>query len=53
MRGLAIGVAVGALCMGCGESAPPPSAGAAPAAGDFAAAAANRAPILESVRIDP
>jgi putative Ig domain-containing protein len=53
MRGLAIGVAVGALCMGCGESAPPPSADAAPAAGDFAAAAANRAPILESVRIDP
>jgi hypothetical protein len=53
MRWSAIGVAVGALCVGCGESAPPPSAAAAPAAGDFAAAAANRAPILESVRIDP
>jgi Putative Ig domain len=53
MRWSAIGVAVGVLCVGCGESAPPPSAGAQPASDDFAAAAVNRAPMIESVRIDP
>jgi len=53
MRWSAIGVAVGALCVGCGDSAPPPAPGAPAGSGDFAAAAVNRAPIIESVRLDP
>jgi hypothetical protein len=52
MRALAIGVAISALCVGCGEGAPP-AAAPAPASQDFSEAADNRAPILESVRLDP
>jgi|SRR5215468_3795218 len=51
MRKLAIGFAIGAVCVGCGDSAPPRAA--APPSQDFAAAAANRAPVVESVRLDP
>ena len=52
MRWNVIG-AVAALCVGCGDSAPPATSGAAEASGDFASSAVNRAPIIESVRIDP
>src|SRR5262245_3970172 len=52
MRRFAIGVAIGALCVGCGDDTPPPSAPAA-ASQDFSEAAVNRAPIVESVRLDP
>jgi Putative Ig domain len=52
MRALAIGVAFGALCIGCGEDSPPAASSSAPAA-QFSESAANRAPIIESVRIDP
>lgn len=54
MKGLAIGIAISAVCIGCGEGAPPAGAPApAPASQDFGEAASNRAPILESVRLDP
>jgi Putative Ig domain len=52
MRRLAIGVAIGALCAGCGDSTPP-EVRAQAAAQEFGAAPENRAPIVESVRIDP
>jgi putative Ig domain-containing protein len=53
MRRFAIGVAIGALCAGCGESAPSPANGAADASGGFGEAAMNRAPIIESLRLEP
>jgi hypothetical protein len=52
MRALAIGTAISALCVGCGEGAPP-AAAPAPASQDFSEAADNRPPVLESVRLDP
>jgi hypothetical protein len=52
MRWNVIGVAVAALCVGCGDSAPAPEAGVPAASGDLASAG-NSAPILESVRIEP
>ncbi len=52
MRGLAIGFAIGALCVGCGEGAPPAPTSAT-ASLEFGEAAGNRAPIIESVRLDP
>ncbi len=56
MRRFAIGVAIGALCVGlctaCSESAPLAPASHA-ASQEFGDSAANRAPILESVRLDP
>jgi hypothetical protein len=51
MRWNVIGAAVAALCVGCGDSAPPPAA--PETSGDFASAGVNRAPVIESVRIDP
>jgi hypothetical protein len=53
MRWSAIGVAVGALCLGCGEHAPAPAPVAPAGSGDFAASGPNHAPIIESVRLDP
>jgi Putative Ig domain len=51
MRWIVVGAAIGALCSGCGQSEPP---AATPAASqDFGPTAVNRAPIVESVRIDP
>jgi putative Ig domain-containing protein len=52
MGRFAIGVALGALCIACGEGAPP-AAAPTPASQDFSEAASNRAPIVESVRLDP
>ncbi len=52
MRRFAISVAISAICAGCGDSSPPAGA-PAPASQDFGEAAGNRAPILESVRLDP
>src|SRR5262245_41251282 len=51
MRGLALGAALGALCVACGDNAPP--APASTAATEFGESAANRAPVIESVQIDP
>jgi hypothetical protein len=54
MRTLAISVTLAALCVGCGEDAPPATTTTAAAlAQDFTESAANRAPIIESVRIEP
>ena len=51
MRRLAIGFAIGAVCGGCGEGAPP---AAAPAPSqNFATTAVNRPPVIESVRLEP
>jgi Putative Ig domain len=50
MSRLAIGFAIGALCVGCGKGEPPAPAAASQ---DFTESAVNRAPIIESVRLDP
>ena len=52
MRRFAISVAISAICVACGEGSPPAGA-PAPASQDFSEVAGNRAPILESVRLDP
>src|SRR5439155_4162811 len=57
MRRFAIGIAIGgvcAVCAGCGENTPP-AAPAAPAqvSQEFSEAFGNRAPVIESVRLDP
>jgi hypothetical protein len=52
MRWSAIGVAFGALCMGCGGDSPPAASSTAPAV-QRSESAANRAPIIESLRIEP
>jgi Putative Ig domain len=56
MRGSAIRGAVGALCVGlcsaCGDDAPP-AAVTTTATNEFTESATNRAPMIESVRIEP
>lgn len=52
MRRFAIGMTLGALCLACGDDAPPAATTAA-ATNEFTEPAVNRAPIIESVRIDP
>jgi hypothetical protein len=46
----AIGIALGALCVGCGESAPPAAGSAAVVA---PSTPGNHAPVIESLRLDP
>jgi len=57
MRRFAIGIAIGgvcAVCAGCGESTPPAAPAApAPVSQEFSEAFGNRAPVIESVRLDP
>jgi hypothetical protein len=54
MRGFAIGVAVAAISIGCGESEAPVAGEVDPsAAGAIVAEAGNQPPIIESVRLDP
>jgi hypothetical protein len=52
MRRFAIGIALGALCAGCGGS-DAPTADPAAAADEFRSEGENRAPVIESVRLDP
>lgn len=52
MRRLAIGVTFGALCVACGEGAPPAGTTAS-SSNEFTESIGNRAPVVESVRIDP
>jgi hypothetical protein len=52
MRGFAISVAISALCVGCGDRTPPASTSAATSQ-EFGEVASNRAPVIESVRLDP
>lgn len=54
MRKLAIGVAVAALCLGCGGREEPAARGtASTVSSELAEEGGNQAPIVESVRLDP
>jgi hypothetical protein len=51
MRAFAIGIAAGVLGMGCGDATPPATGPAA--SQEFTESDVNRAPIVESVRLEP